>query len=173
MPKKHKKNHQEKSKKMPVVFYHSIPKEKIFPEPKEDQQQPVDFSKNTTPNYKQERQIWLYIGVGTVMAALLFFWGKNIPEMIKTAPAESAAQNLFEKNSNSLAAIFNDQKTTSEQIKKTLINAANQFASSTLTEKNSTSTPVMATSTISSTTTIQLTPQQLTELKSKLNINKK
>lgn len=171
MPKKHKKNHHEQSKKMPVVFYHSIPTAKIFPEQQKEEEKLIDFSKRATQPDTAERQVWLYVGVGTVMAALLFFWGRNIPEMIKTAPAESAAQNLFEKNNNSLASLFEEQKKTSEEIKKTLINAANLFASSTI--PLATSTPTTTTSAISTTSTPQLSAQQLKELKSKLKINKK
>jgi len=102
------KNNNSKPKKFPAMFQRSISSEELAKKEK-----PTSAPKFSAHHNSVEKNVWLYVGVGVVMAVFFFFWIQILPSQIQTQSASGESQSFFEKSKQNLADIFNTEKKTS------------------------------------------------------------
>jgi len=158
------KRDKKQSKKLPMIFYKSIPAKDI-------NKKTVQFSQTKKPEFdfvsngNGTKLIWLWSAVAVIMAAIIFFWTTSLPAALKVniISADEAAK-IFGDNKKQFKEIFQAPKDDLEKIKKQAAIIL-QAAAAASTSTSSTYAIASATST--------LTAEQLNSLKNKINNLKK
>lgn len=114
-------------------------------------------------NPHAEKYIWLWSGVGVVMAVLLGLWIYTLPQRINLVDKTSSADLLWGQKSQELNQLLQDNSTTMEKVQ--------QFAKL---YKDALAVIISSSSTSASNTssTFSLTPEQLQNIKQQLESKK-
>jgi len=127
------------------MFQRSISSEELAKKEK-----PTSAPKFSAHHNSVEKNVWLYVGVGVVMAVFFFFWIQILPSQIQTQSASGESQSFFEKSKQNLADIFNTEKKQVDQLKESIatilnrVSSSSSAASSTALENLATSTPELS-----------------------------
>lgn len=127
----------------PTIFFHSIPKEHL--------------EKQALPKIADhKKQIWLWLSVSAVMLVLILAWAISLPGRMKLTSANDITAQLFKENKDKLSELFNQNKETLD-----FISATPSLYDTVL--------KAMASSTPAASSTLGLTPEQIQNLKNKID----
>lgn len=104
----------------------------------------------------KQKIVWLWACVSIIMATVIFFWATTVPNHLKLDNTSDTTGRLFKENKNKLSELFNQNKSTWD-----FISATPSLYDTVL--------KAVASSTSAASSTLGLTPEQLENLKNKID----
>lgn len=139
------------------MFYQSVSKEKLEKEKNKTIKKNL-VNLNSDNNYKRQRNVWLWAGTIIVMLAILFFWAHSLSSQLQiTSLTKSISADIFQNTQTGLDNLLQNSTNDLTDIKKA--------AGSILTEMRAATSSIYYST---STTLPALTPEQIQELKNKI-----